>query len=1659
MQLRPSMNRQKIGVLGLLLIAVVFGPLGLLINRLAAQPGPIILRGGNARFGLAARAEGENSEAGEGVFLPMERDTLRQWDKARQLVAQGYYSDAVVLLDEILSREEDFFFKSAAAGPTEEQDRTAAERTAKENPRESGKALQRGEDSGATGNQATRSTSNRDARDKTTIRSLKLEAERLIGNLPPEGLQAYELQFGARARRMLADAVKSSDPAQLEQVARRFFHTKAGYEATLLLGRQHLDHGRPIVAGMCLQRLLNAPAAVAQFDPELSVLAAVCWWQAGAPDRASQVLVALKKKDPKGTVRLADHVARLFSDDQKASQWLVAQFGSPPQRADEQKESWPLFRGSPSRNASAPGGIPLLNSRWRVSTTTHPNVEKALVNLRQQYIDQGLAMLPAIHPLAVGDLVLMPTGKDLLAIDLNSGKRLWPVRSGNETPVDQWVQSTSGSGQPRSEPQATQLLAERFWLDATRGTLASDGRQVYLITETDRSVPQPVPVQGGWGGGRRRLMMMQAGDNQPRINKLTACELRTEGKLKWEVGGESGGEEPKLARAFFLGPPLPLQDRLYVLAETKGEIKLCVLDAATGHLEWSQQLAVVEANLQQDIFRRLAGCTPSFADGVLVCPTCAGAVVAVDIANRTLLWGYLYQRNHPMLGVYRQGMPMNGFGGEMLGNQSEHWDDSTVTIAEGCALITPPECNELHCVSLADGKALWSKPLERGDNLYVAGVSKGNVILVGKHALTAVRLADGKPAWKSKTTELKDAMPSGRGFLSGNEYFLPLTSAEVARVDLNSGQITARVKSHHGRIPGNLICVQDQVISEGVDYLDCFFQLEPLKARIALALAKDPNDAWALAHRGDIALDEGRMADALADIRRSYQSDADAFTRDLLVETLTSALASDFEKYRNTVPELEKLVQLDREKAAYLRVLGAGLQKSGEHLPALDAYLKLAKLENSDDLEDVDQSLAVARPRWIRTRISSLLRAAKTGQLAADVLTSAADTTHLVSIDQDAVESLRRQSNLECKKIDAAIQREFQEAGDEKSPKALKQFIAYFGDHPLADDARELLLANAGSSESPLVRESWLNRLESAADPKRRARAMAMHAALLRAAGQETEGQRYYEALQKQFGDEPIFNGLNVKQLIAAEGGALEGQPQSIWPEGEVKVDKGGMRVNRAQQSFQRASVEFRGPRDALFDTPSLEVDQQQLVARDSLGRELFRQPLVGDARTQNMLGNVNAMPCYAVADGHVLVACLGFQAFGIDLMKNSTSANRILWTQLLTDPASNPFAGMSFEGRAPNFWALRKSVVKLQNQPLGNVGPCTLAGVCIQRGREVQCLDPFTGKAQWVRKNVPPGCEIFGDADILVLIPPEGTSHEAILLRSSDGELLAKKTILENQETVGTGVGRYLLTSKPTILGSTVVRLKDPYTEREIWYARFSPGAKGAIIDANTAAVMEPDGKFTIMNLADGRKVVEQQLEPEKNLQNIYVLRSAQQDILITNHPFISDGPQTISGQVPPGTNETTCILVTGRIYAFDRATGQMQWPAPAAVEQQGLVLNQPDDLPVLTFLRTVISNGSQHGSALCLDKRNGRLLYGDDQMPQLITNYDISGDPKEKSVTVTAMPQSITLKFSDSPIAPEPPYQAGWFDKPKSTLARGKAGAFFRALRSIPLGEPADN
>ena len=128
-------------------------------------------------------------------------------------------------------------------------------------------------------------------------------------------------------------------------------------------------------------------------------------------------------------------------------------------------------------------------------------------------------------------------------------------------------------------------------------------------------------------------------------NILAAVDLAT-GEIQWEIGGARGDHKNREhAGTFFLGSGLPLESALYCLGEQDGEISLFKLEPATGKTIWSQRLVTPLGRLPHFPLRRLAGDNPSYASGILICPTSAGVVAAVDPASRTLLWEYRYAIN------------------------------------------------------------------------------------------------------------------------------------------------------------------------------------------------------------------------------------------------------------------------------------------------------------------------------------------------------------------------------------------------------------------------------------------------------------------------------------------------------------------------------------------------------------------------------------------------------------------------------------------------------------------------------------------------------------------------------------------------------------------------------------------------------------------------------------------------------------------------------------------------------------------------------------------------------------------------------------------------------------------------------------------------------
>lgn len=1178
------------------------------------------------------------------------------------------------------------------------------------------------------------------------------------------------------------------------------------------------------------------------------------------------------------------------------------------------------------------------------------------------------------------DVVLMRCCDNLLALDFVTGKRVWEIPKDPDDDV--LGRLTARRGRPTNQQSVSSGLMRRLFQDNTFGTLSSDGTYVFSVED--------LPISAAMTSQQLRVFAFnqaRAPNSMRDYNKLQARDIRT-GKLAWEVGGPKS-EELELAGMFFLGPPLPLDGMLYVLAEIQGEVRLVVLDPVSGALQWSQTLYLVEQTVPLDMYRPVAGVSPSYADGVLVCPTAAGAVVAVDLTSRSLLWGYRYQTDSSNYGLRQQAIAINRIRQGMQ-QQPDHWNDSLATISGGRVILTPVDSDEMYCLNLVDGEELWKR--KRGNGLYVGGIYDNKVVVVGRREVTALNLADGEPAWKPASTSIPT--PCGRGFLSGNMYYVPVVNSnervgEVLALDIQgNGRVVSRTRSRSKVLPGNLICFRGTVISQGVMKLESFRELSGLEREIARDLQLNPNDPVALQKRGEVLAQRGRIQEAIEHLRKSLELRDDPHTRQLLVDSLLEGLRVDFKANRGNAEQIESLIQQlptgtgasADARARFLRLMALGLQEVGERDKAFGIYLRFVSPEiDQDRLERIEGGWKVQQSRWVRGQLRDLWSQANAEERA---------------------------------KMDNELNERLVTAQKESKPLMLEQFVRYFGDHPLADRARLELAQVRQGDHQWLAAELLLMKLEGSSLPQVAAEATARMARMLASLERPADAAIYYRKLSGPLAEVVCLEGKTGKQLLEELPSSSPVLKQlagmTPWPVGKVVPEQDSPSSRRHKYHYPVRMLDSSEP---FFRDHSLVLDQtqQNLVIRDSLGRELSQVTLQfeGGQRVFNPIAN------HARANGHLLLVVRSQYVFAVDTLGSGDDRQpRVMWTQNMVETGPGGVQTINFNQFNRNG---RWQVVPIDQygEPIGQIGPVTNEMMVFQRRRMLITVDPITGKELWVQNDLPAGCELFGDDNVIVAVAPNGT--EAEVFRSVDGQRVGKYTLPPGDRRLVTRGRRVLCWVEEN--NKLMLRLIDPWEQRTVWEKPFPAGSQNALVDADEVGVVDLEGNFSLFDIADGRQILAQKITPEANMNELYLLRSADRYVLVTSSPWQQQNNKLFVTQVNSGVNNP---IIHGHVHLFDRNTGKHV--ASTAIERQALPLDQPRDLPILTFACRVYNRQRGNRSndppyeLLCVDKRTGAVVHHD-RTRQALNGMDLEGDPDLHKVRIKLLNGGITLKFTDQP------------------------------------------
>jgi len=651
---------------------------------------------------------------------------------------------------------------------------------------------------------------------------LKQAAAMMLQSLPPEGRAMFEAWCAGRAARRLADALTHRDRQELLRIVQDYPGTGISAQAALLLAMDAWARGLAEQALYWGQKVLSYPIGDRSLQSQAWLLIGVSHQRAGRLAEARQAIQQALALSPQGQVRIGGQVVAKDKALQELIEGLAAggserqpsaagvQSPSPPQG------DWPIVRGDASRNKSAdhwPGRADTL--LWDLDLEEQEEIKNITETMGRMGVGGPFGVfstpIPASQPIGVGRLALVRLPFRLVAIDVLTGRQQWEYPWGGDA-----------QGLPRIRPPVGgkiifaaaaprgYLISQRIFDDSLYGQMAASGNRLFIVDiagEVREVIQSPFPAALPSSPGMRT-----------NHNRLVCLDIAKEGKVLWMVGGRSGEDEPALAGAFFLGPPLPLEGRLYVLVEQQQQIFVAALAEQTGQLLWLLPIAAPERGIAWEPRRRLAGAPPSYANGVLICPTSGGAIVAVDPWQPAVLWAY----ENPLADSVERRLMANRL--SMLFDAEHISIDSNVLLVDNYVLTAPVESEEVFCLELASGRLCWRRNIRHFR--FLAGVAEGVVLTVGSRTVNGWQLRSGKPAWDDINLPLPDGFfLAGRGFRKGRTYYLPIfkqTQSELLAIDIPTGRFEQRLALPTEKRIGNVTPMGCGIVSFSHDGLQAF---------------------------------------------------------------------------------------------------------------------------------------------------------------------------------------------------------------------------------------------------------------------------------------------------------------------------------------------------------------------------------------------------------------------------------------------------------------------------------------------------------------------------------------------------------------------------------------------------------------------------------------------------------------------------------------------------------------------------------------------------------------------------------------------------------------------------------------------------------------------
>lgn len=1437
--------------------------------------------------------------------------------------------------------------------------------------------------------------------DKGRRVSVRAEANRMLGSLPPEGKRFYEQQFGSEAKVAFKQAKAKANPQLLAEVALKYVHTDAGAEAAAWLGAYHLDHGRYIVSALCFERLLSRDSRGLELPLNTLYKAALAFQRAGDVSNRERVWKLVQIKLNQTSEKLP---AALRSWDENRLKNAL-KVGATSRGAGSQND-WRLFMGSPDRTARSTSTAPFLEPRFPAYSTVDPGQARSEIDqASKKLFSMGVPVIPGSHPLIIHDLVIFRGLDGIQAYDLKSGTLRWKSESAASL-------VSALRGQNNVDPESMTYLASyretapSILVENTLlGTLSADQELIYGVE--DLALPPNVQNYGvPWGRNFNRggsQLGSSLGDFGS-CNHLIAYDLEG-GRAVWSIGTRL--PDQPFSDMFFLGPPLPLGDKLYVLAEVNSEIKLLCLQNRRTHknttaqgedyeygveLVWSQPLGVVDRKITEDPVRRTQAAMLSYSDGILVCPTNAGSVIGVDLLTRSLVWAYSYQNEVVNTDTDQIGIQIRVRGRMPIisdaSAKGSQWSFTAPVVSQGKVLLAPSDGTALHAINLRDGTLAWT--LNRIDvaskdplppDYYVAGVFDDHVIVVGKQNVHAVDLNTGKLLWNTMT-----GMPCGRGIANEDTFFLPIRGNEIVSISLKTGQITARGKARHKEMLGNLGLIGEYFVSLNHHHL-LVYPIQLVKEQqVAQRLKVNPKDPIGLIDRGELRWHRGEAELAIEDFRTALTANPPpellAKAEAKLADSILGLLEVNFIQNERYLPELERLtvpIRLDSQngderiallerKARYYRLVAKGREAQGRIDESLACLQAFGQLDDKIIVSPEDPLVRVLPRVWAQAQ----------AQLMAKRLSP------------------------EFKiKLDAIVQRKWDQVKTDKNIESLRAFVDFYGELSAVGQNAQLVYAES-LMENKEYAQALLRFLPmlDAAIPDVSARAYDGLARLNMRMGEMENAAYYFRLLARKHPKVIVREGKNGQQLyqeLMTDKRFLPYLDERLGLSNlqNISIDKLEYvrKYSNGQGSFV-TSYEARQELPPYLRRFSLQVnsDYQNNTRSGYSLRDLVTQkevltkgnialPLVNSFGLQSSM-----WPTY-LSCGNVMVFAWSNKVIGIDPV-----IKKELWCiNVLGEGANNENLNNN-QQVMPHVELQGRFQVNQNNgtwETLGTFGPGSSRRLVISIRQEgLICINPQTGERLWTHNGIPAGVEMFGDDEYVIVIPPKAgkfVEDQVLAVRMLDGQAtVLNKKVEEQYRTAVAMAGRKLLFRKAINADQDELCSIDPVSDEVRW--RRSLATSSTILKpahpGTMLGTLSPDGSLSVFELSTGKPQFEAKVQVgnDRYVAAHFILDERECYIFLCRQLDKFDEADD-RWQLFPQMQWLRSVPLNGPIVALQRDTGKVLWQEN--VPLQYLVVQRFHELPVLLCSAVTMKSNQpanakvQPGRPLnfVMNRANGRL------------------------------------------------------------------------------------